>query len=56
MLIPADPVHAFVDYPDVPVPNAANGHPVLRFVFIAKAGNVNVIDFSSTHSSRSPAN
>jgi amidase len=25
MLIPADPVNAFVDYPDVPVPNAATG-------------------------------
>lgn len=25
MLIPADPVHAFLDYPDVPVPNAAGG-------------------------------
>ena len=24
VLIPADPVHAFVDYPDVPVPNAAD--------------------------------
>jgi amidase len=25
MLIPADPVHAFLDYPDVPVANAADG-------------------------------
>ena len=25
MLIPSDPVNAFVDYPDVPVPNAATG-------------------------------
>ena len=25
MLIPGDPVHAFVDYPDVPVPNSING-------------------------------
>lgn len=25
MLIPSDPVHAFVDYPDVPVPNAPGG-------------------------------
>ena len=25
MLIPSDPVHAFVDYPDVPVPNAPAG-------------------------------
>jgi amidase len=25
MLIPSDPVHAFVDYPDVPVPNAPDG-------------------------------
>lgn len=25
MLIPADPFHAFLDYPDVPVPNAAAG-------------------------------
>ncbi len=25
MLIASDPVHAFVDYPDVPVPNAADG-------------------------------
>ncbi len=25
MLIPSDPVHAFVDYPDVPVPNAPSG-------------------------------
>lgn len=35
MLIPADPVHAFVDYPDVPVPNAAKG-PLAGLTFAVK--------------------
>ena len=25
MPVPNDPVHAFVDYPDIPVPNAPDG-------------------------------
>jgi len=35
MLIPADPVHAFVDYPDVPVPHAATG-PLTGLTFAVK--------------------
>ena len=35
MLIPADPVHAFVDYPDVPVSHAANG-PLAGLTFAVK--------------------
>ncbi|MBZ0229567.1 MAG: amidase, partial [Bauldia sp.] len=35
MLIPADPVHAFLDYPDVPVPNAATG-PLAGLTFAVK--------------------
>jgi amidase len=35
MLIPADPVHAFVDYPDVPVPNAPGG-PLAGVTFAVK--------------------
>jgi amidase len=35
MLIPSDPVHAFVDYPDVPVPNAAKG-PLAGLTFAVK--------------------
>ena len=35
MLIPSDPVHAFVDYPDVPVPNAAIG-PLAGLTFAVK--------------------
>jgi amidase len=35
MLIPADPINAFVDYPDVPVPNAANG-PLAGLTFAVK--------------------
>src|SRR5260221_5486039 len=35
MLIPSDPVHAFVDYPDVPVPNAASG-PLAGLAFAVK--------------------
>jgi amidase len=35
MLIPSDPVHAFVDYPDVPVPNAAGG-PLAGLTFAVK--------------------
>ena len=35
MLIPADPVHAFVDYPDVPVPNASKG-PLAGLTFAVK--------------------
>ena len=35
MLIPADPVHAFVDYPDVPVPNAPSG-PLAGLTFGVK--------------------
>jgi amidase len=35
MLIPADPVNAFVDYPDVPVPNAAAG-PLAGLTFAVK--------------------
>jgi len=35
MLIPSDPVHAFVDYPDVPVPNAATG-PLAGLAFAVK--------------------
>ena len=35
MLIPSDPVHAFVDYPDVPVPHAAAG-PLAGLTFAVK--------------------
>jgi amidase len=35
MLIPADPVHAFIDYPDVPVANAPNG-PLAGLTFAVK--------------------
>jgi amidase len=35
MLIPSDPVHAFVDYPDVPVPNAEGG-PLAGLTFAVK--------------------
>ena len=35
MLIPSDPVHAFVDYPDVPVPNAPTG-PLAGLAFAVK--------------------
>jgi amidase len=35
MLIPADPVHAFVDYPDVPVTNATSG-PLVALTFAVK--------------------
>jgi amidase len=35
MLIPADPTHAFVDCPDVPVPNAASG-PLAGTTFAVK--------------------
>jgi amidase len=35
MLIPADPVHAFVDYPDVPVANAPDG-PLIDLTFAVK--------------------
>ncbi|MCR4282844.1 MAG: amidase [Bauldia sp.] len=35
MLIPSDPVHAFVDYPDVPVPNAPDG-PLAGLTFAVK--------------------
>src|SRR5436305_14462131 len=35
MLIPADPVNAFVDYPDVAVPNAAAG-PLAGLTFAVK--------------------
>ena len=35
MLIPSDPVNAFVDYPDVPVANAANG-PLTGLTFAVK--------------------
>jgi amidase len=35
MLIPADPVHAFVGYPDVPVPNASAG-PLAGLTFAVK--------------------
>ena len=35
MLIPTDPVNAFVDYPDVPVPNAPSG-PLAGLTFAVK--------------------
>src|SRR4029079_18079033 len=35
MLIPSDPVHAFIDYPDVPVPNAPDG-PLAGLTFAVK--------------------
>jgi len=35
MLIPSDPVHAFVDYPDVPVAHAASG-PLADLTFAVK--------------------
>jgi amidase len=35
MLIPSDPVHAFVNYPDVPVANAADG-PLAGLTFAVK--------------------
>lgn len=35
MLVPSDPVHAFVDYPDVPVTNAAEG-PLAGLSFAVK--------------------
>ena len=35
MLVPADPINAFVDYPDVPVPNAADG-PLAGLTFAVK--------------------
>ncbi len=35
MLIPSDPVNAFVEYPDVPVPNAASG-PLTAVTFAVK--------------------
>jgi amidase len=35
MLIPSDPVNAFVDYPDVPVPNAPSG-PLAGVTFAVK--------------------
>ena len=35
MLIPSDPVNAFLDYPDVPVPHAADG-PLAGITFAVK--------------------